>query len=113
VDVVDALGTLAVGEQGVEDHDGDAVHDEADMAPEGMEQPLGEIGERLREQVARERDIIHVFQSQNSGRCYQYFWGDQRGHIQEGHDGAQNRRRWPYGHGLEEDLEPDFGAGVG
>jgi len=70
VDVVDALGTLAVGEQGVENHDGDAVHDEADMAPEGMEQPLGEIGERL-----RERNVIHVFQSQNSGRCYQHFWG--------------------------------------
>ena len=47
VDVVDVLGALAVGEQGVEDHDGAAVHDKADLVPEGMVQPLGGIGERL------------------------------------------------------------------
>ena len=35
VDVVDVLGALAVGERGVEDHDGAAVHDEADLAAEG------------------------------------------------------------------------------
>ena len=41
VDVVDVLGTLAVGERGVEDHDGSAVHDGAHLAPEGVVQPLG------------------------------------------------------------------------
>ena len=51
VDVVDVLGALAVGEQEVEDRDGSAVHDEAHLAPEGAVQPLGEIGERAREQL--------------------------------------------------------------
>jgi len=41
----------------VEDHDGSAVHDEAHLAPEGAVQPLGEIGERLGEQLARKRNV--------------------------------------------------------
>jgi len=36
--------------------------------------------------------------------------GHRHGHMQEEHDGDQNRRRWPYRHGLEEDIEPHFGA---
>jgi len=56
VDVVDVLGALAVGERGVEDHDGAAMHDEADLPAEGAVQPLGEIGERLREHIARQRN---------------------------------------------------------
>jgi len=35
VDVVDVLGAFAVGERGVEDHDGVAVHVEADLPAEG------------------------------------------------------------------------------
>jgi len=34
VDVVNILGALAVGEQGVEDHDGTAVYDKVDLLPE-------------------------------------------------------------------------------
>ena len=47
VDVVDVLGTLVVGEQGVDDHGGAAVHDEAHLAPEEAAQSPGEIGKRL------------------------------------------------------------------
>jgi len=73
VDVVDVLGALAVGEQGVEDRDGSAVHDEVHLAPEGAVQPLGEIGERSREQLACERNVVHVFQTRNSAmRCYRH-----------------------------------------
>ena len=68
VDVVDVLGALAVGGQGAEDHDGSAVHGEADLPPKGAVEPLGEIGERLLEQLARQRDVVHVFQSRNDGR---------------------------------------------
>ena len=35
VDVIHVLGALTVGEERVEDHDGSAVHHEADLAPEG------------------------------------------------------------------------------
>ena len=58
-------------EERVEDHDSFAVHDEADLAREGAVQPLGEIGERLCEYLARERNVVHAFQSWDggSGRC--------------------------------------------
>ena len=59
--VVDVLGALAVGKRGVEDHDGSAVHDEVHLAPKGVVQPLREIGEHLREHLARERNVVHVF----------------------------------------------------
>ena len=52
-DVVDALGVLAVGEQRFENHDDSAVYEEAHLAPEGSIQPLGDIGVRLREELAR------------------------------------------------------------
>ena len=68
VDVVDVLGALAVGERGVEDHDGAAVHDEADLAAEGAVQPLGEIGECLLEHLERQRNVVHFMQSRNDGR---------------------------------------------
>ena len=62
VGAVNVLG-LAVGEQGMEDHDGSAVHNEAHLAPEGMVQPLREIGEHLHEQLVCGRNIIHIFRS--------------------------------------------------
>jgi len=68
VDVVDVLGALAVGERGVEGHDGAAVHDEADLAAEGAVQPFGEFGERLREHPARRWKVVHFFQRRNDGR---------------------------------------------
>ena len=76
VDVVDVLGALAVGERGVEDHDGAAVHDEADLPAEGAVQPLGEIGERLREHLARQRNVVHFFESRDEGsvRTCLYLW---------------------------------------
>ena len=64
VGVVDVSGALAVGEQRVEDHDGSAVHDEAHLAAEGAVKTLGEVRERLREQLARERNVVHVFQTE-------------------------------------------------
>ena len=117
VDVVDVLGALAVGEQGVEDHDGAAVYDEADLPPEGAVQPLGEIGERLLEQLARQRDVVHVFQRRNDGSrrvwsCYRRrSWrrhGHGHGHLNEGHDGALHR--WPSGYGLGKSVERHLGA---
>jgi len=121
VDVVDVLGALAVGEQGVEDHDGAAVHDEADLPPEGVVQPLGEIGERLLEHLARQRNVVHVFQRRNEGRAWwtclclcsrHHRWrhrhGHGHGHMHEGHDGALHR--WPSGYGLGEGVERHLGA---
>ena len=66
--MVDVLGALAVGVGRVENRDGSAVHDEAHLEPEGEVQPLGGIGERLGEQVARKRNVVHVFQSRNGGK---------------------------------------------
>ena len=42
-----------MGEQGFENHDDSAVYEEAHLAPEGSIQPLGDIGVRLREELAR------------------------------------------------------------
>ena len=67
VDVVDVLRALAMVERLVEDHDGAAVHDEAHLAPEGVVETLGEVGQRLLEELARERDVVDGFQSR-SGR---------------------------------------------
>ena len=111
VDVVDVLSALAVGEKGVKDHDGSAVHDEAHLAPEGVVQPLGEIIERLFEQLARERNVVHVVQIRISAmRCY-WHGRHPHGHMHEGHDGSRNRCRCPYGYGLGEGREHHFGAG--
>jgi len=76
VDVVDVLGALVVGEQGVEDHDGTTMYDKADLLLEGVVQPLREIRERLLEQLAHQQDVVYIFQSWNDGSrwvylCYQ------------------------------------------
>lgn len=63
VDVVNAIGALVVGEQGVEDHDSSTMHDEADLALEGGVQPLGQTGECL-----HERNAVQAIQSWNNGR---------------------------------------------
>jgi len=113
VDVVDVLGALAVGEQGVEDHeshDSATVHDEAHLAPEGAVQPLGDIGECLREQHAHERNVFHVFQSGNNGRRWMWY-RYRHGHMHEGHSRGWNRRHRPYGYGLGEGIEHHFGVG--
>ena len=82
----------------------------------GAVQPLGEIGERLLEQLARQRNIIHVFQSRNDRRrwvCYrgrpQHRDGHGHGHTHEGHDGATSR--WLSGYGLWEGVERHLGEG--
>ena len=67
VDVIHVLGALTVGEEWVEDHDGSAVHHEADLAPEGAVQPLGEVGEHLREHRARQQNGVHGVQSRSGG----------------------------------------------
>ena len=111
VDVVDVLGALAVGERGVDDHDG------VDLATEGAVQPLGEIGVRLREHLARQRNVVHVFQSRNEGRwrwvCsrrrLRHGHGYGHGYVHEGHDGALHR--WPYGYGLGEGVDRHVGTG--
>ena len=54
-------------ENEMEGRDNVAMHDEAHLAQEGPVQPHGEIGERLLELPARERDVVHVFQSRNDG----------------------------------------------
>ena len=120
VDVVDILGALAVGERGVEDHDGASVHDEADLAPEGAVQPLGEIGEHLREHLSRQRNGVHGFQSRGDVECrrrrmcrrYPHCWLRHRhrhwrrhGHMMyHGHEGGWNRLPGGYGYGLGEDV---------
>ena len=53
MDVVDVLGVLAVGGQGLKSCDGSAVYEEAYLTPEGAIQPLGDIGVRLHEELAR------------------------------------------------------------
>jgi hypothetical protein len=99
VDVDDVLSVLAVGEQGVENCDGSAVYEEADLAPEGAIQPVGEIGVRLREELARLRNVIYAFHSQNNGggRCMCY-WRCQmlhrHGHMHDGHDETRKCCCW-------------------
>jgi hypothetical protein len=58
VDVVDVLGALTVGEVRVEDHNGPAVHDEANLLPEGTVEALGEIRKHLFEELPGERDVV-------------------------------------------------------
>ena len=111
MDVVDVLSALAVGEGGVEDHDGSAVHDEAHLAPEGVVQPLGEIGERFGEYLARERNVVHFFQSRNCGSRHCHGPLHRSGYVHEGYDGAWNRCCCPYGNVLGKGVERHFGAG--
>lgn len=101
VDVVGVLGALPVSEERADNLSGSAVHDEADLAPEGAVQPQGEIGARLREYLAGERNIVHVFQSWDSEsgrwvmccypRCCRMRHRHRHGHMHDGHDGRRNR----------------------
>ena len=118
VDVVDVLGALPVREEWVEDHGSSSVHDEADLASEGAVAPLGETGERLREYLVRERNVIHVFQSWDGGsrgwvmccspRCCRM--RHRHGHVHDGHD--RNWNRWLDRDELGEGIERYFGLGV-
>ena len=86
MDVVDVLGALAMRERGVEDHDGAAVHDEADLASERAVEPLGEIGEDSCEELARERDFVHFLEYRERRGCHEvgfggiahHFWKSER-----------------------------------
>ena len=127
MDVIHVLGALAVGEERVGDHDGPTVHDEADLAPEGAVQPLREVGEHLREHLAREWNVFHGFQSRSDGCrrwmcCYPRCCRMRHGHLHrhrhghmmyEGHDGGRNRLPGQYGYGLGEDLGGCFGFASG
>ena len=97
----------------MEDHDGSAVHDEAHLAPEGVVQPLGEIGERPREYLAGERNVVHVFQTRNHRRRRRFRHCCLYGHMHEGHDGGRDRCRCPHGYGLGESVERHFWNGLG
>jgi len=46
----------------VEDHDGAAVDYEAHLALERAVEPLGEVVERLCEELACERDVVQFFE---------------------------------------------------
>ena len=50
------------------------------------------------------------FGARIEGGAISTFQQHRHGHMHEGHDRAQNCCRWPYGHGLEEDIVPHFGA---
>ena len=67
VDVVDVVGVLVVGEQGVENCNGSAVYEEADPVPEGAMRPVAEIGVRLNEEHVRLRDVVYVFIAGTTG----------------------------------------------
>jgi hypothetical protein len=122
VDVVDVLGALTVGEQRVEKYDGAAVHDEADLVPEGVVPRVGEIGKRPREQLAGERNVVRVFQSRNDESrwwtcCYprccrmqHQDWHRYR-HMHDGYDEGRNRLPCGYGYELGEGVERHFGLG--
>ena len=95
-------------------HDGAAVHDEADLVPEGAVQLVGEIGEHLREQLVGERNVVHIFQSRNDGSgrwmCYprccrmQHRDGHRYGHRHDRYDKGRNRLPCGYGYGLREGV---------
>ena len=106
VNVVDVLGALAVGEQGVGGHDSAAVHDETNLVLEGAVQPLGGVGERLHEQLAHERNVLHAFQARNSAtRCC---WNGQQPRYGHMHTMARNRCRCLYGHEVGEGRKHHF-----
>ena len=118
VDVVHVLGALAVGEERAEDHHGATVCEEAHLAPERAVQPLVDIGERLHEHFAHERNVVHVFQRRSDGcrRCICYhprfcLMQHRYGHMYDGHDGGLNRLPCGYGYGLGEGVEGHFGFG--
>ena len=100
-------------------HDGSAVHDEADLVPEGAVQLVGEIGEHLREQLVGEQNV-HIFQSRNDGSgrwmcCYprccrmQHQDGRRYGHRHDGYNEGRNRLPCGYGYGLREGVGGHFG----
>jgi hypothetical protein len=56
VDVIDVLGTLTVVEWPVKYHDDAAMYNKAHLSTKGAIETLGQICQRLREELARERD---------------------------------------------------------
>jgi hypothetical protein len=58
MDVVYILCALAVGERGMQDHDGAAVYDEANLSPERAIESLGEIRQHLLEELSGERGVV-------------------------------------------------------
>ena len=83
MDVVDVSSALAMREQGVEYHDGTAVHDEAHLALERAVEPLGEIGEHLIQELACEGDFVRFVGHRDWRKCRQVRFGRIAHHVGE------------------------------
>ena len=62
MDVVNVLSVPAALECRMEYHHAAAVHDEADLPPEGAIVTLGEVGQNLHEEILGEGDIVDGFE---------------------------------------------------
>jgi hypothetical protein len=95
----------------MEDHDGSAVHDEAHLTLEGAVEPLGEIGEDSREELACERDLVHFVQPRGRQERHQVGFGGITRHLCEG-DVDGDGERVVVGNGGKNGVESGGTVGV-